>query len=400
MKKVNPLLFLLFCTIFIQCVSKKRPIIYNTADLEPRSNFISPSCSEYASYIPDTSISGADITYTLNMIFHIIEGPLEKSNFDLESGRKYFSDMINNCNLRLSLNEKMKLPKNNTTPVYDPKIRLTISTRGYKNVSTFYHHVETDPSLAYFLNKGLGQNNYNVRIINKYAIRNDSLLNVFVMSFPPKLIKSYPAEYHGSGIALGSSIKMGGMFQKGGPDWGYATMFTHEVGHVLNLNHAWVNDGCDDTPVNSNCFGDGTGPCAPDGVASNNLMDYNNSQMAITPCQVGKMRESLAREGNFQRKLIDFDFCNPTDDMEIIISKKTEWKGERDVNRSLVIENGGSLRLCCRLSLPKGGYIKIKKGGELILDNVKIHNACGYEILGVIKEAGGKLHINNNLSRD
>ena len=180
------------------------------------------------------------------------------------------------------------------------------------------------------------------------------------------------------------------MFQKGGPDWGYATMFSHEVGHVLNLNHAWVNDGCDDTPPNPNCFGDFLGPCAQSEIASNNLMDYNNSQMAITPCQTGKMREALAREGNFQRNLLRFDFCESLDDKEIKIDKKVEWKGERDLNRSVTIEKGGSLSICCRLSLPRNGYIKVKKGGKLILDQVKIHNACGYAIAGVIVEKGGK----------
>jgi hypothetical protein len=375
------------------CKSKKINTSANGTNIElmVRQSTKNQLCSDYNSYIPDTTLPKANITYTLKMIFHIIEGPFGQSNFDLESGKTYFTNMINNCNLRLSLNEKMKLPLNNAVKVIDPKIRFAISSKNFEGANTFYHHIEEDPVYAYFLNKGMGQNNYNTTIIKKYAVRDDSLLNVFIMSFPPKLMQDNPSEYHGSGIALGSSIKMGGMYQKGGPDWGYATMFTHEVGHMLSLGHAWVDDGCEDTPVHPNCFGDNLGPCANGSLASNNLMDYNNNQMAITPCQIGKMRQVLAQEGNFQRQLLDFDFCKISKKEDIIIKNKVRWTGERDIDRSITVKKGGVLHLCCRLSLPENGYVKVEKGGELVLEDVKIHNACGYEIVGVTVEKGGKL---------
>ncbi|HMP29054.1 MAG TPA: M43 family zinc metalloprotease [Saprospiraceae bacterium] len=392
MKKAFLWILIMSCYI-TACKSKKTVVHAQNSDIEllVRQSTQNPLCRDYTSYIPDTIIPEAHITYTIKMIFHIIEGPFEQTNFDLPSGKIFFTNMINNCNQRLDLNERMKLPIDNTTPVLHPKIKFDIGTKKLEGVNSFNHHLEDEPSQAYFLNKGMGQNNYNTTIIKKYAVRDDSLLNVFIMSFPPKLMKDNPSEYHGSGIALGSSIKIGGLHQKGGPDWGYATMFTHEVGHILGLGHAWVHDGCDDTPIHPNCFGDNLGPCEGGGNASNNLMDYNNSQMAVTPCQIGKVRQSLAQEGNFQRQLLDFDFCENSDKSPIVIQSKIKWSGERDLDRSNIIKKGGRLHICCRLSLPRDGFIRVEKGGELILDGVKIHNACGYDIKGVEVVKGGKV---------
>ena len=53
----------------------------------------------------------------------------------------------------------------------------------------------------------------------------------------------------------------------------------HELGHSLGLLHTWnQDDGCDDTPRNAGCWGD---------TCSNNMMDYNASQSALTACQLG-----------------------------------------------------------------------------------------------------------------
>lgn len=62
----------------------------------------------------------------------------------------------------------------------------------------------------------------------------------------------------------------------------------HEYGHNLNLRHSWIsNDGCNDTPPNNNCWGNGAQVC------SNNTMDYNNHQCALTLCQVSKMHKRI-----------------------------------------------------------------------------------------------------------
>jgi hypothetical protein len=371
--------------ILITISACKSPRYTYDLDIErlPKSSLPSKSlCLDYQSYIPDPAI---DVMYKIKMRFHIIEGPGKQSNFAPAAIKDYFWLLTENANFRLLQNERMKLPINNTTKMLSPLYQYHILSEGYQ------YHLERDKTLAYFMNKGAEQNNYNTDIIDRYAKNTDSVLNVFVMSFPPDEMEQRSQSLHGGGIALGTSIKISGLFQKGGESWAYATLLNHEVGHVLSLSHAWHEDGCDDTPYHTNCFQDNSGDCTGS-IASNNMMDYNNSQMSITPCQIGRMRATLANEANFQRKLLLFDFCNKKENqLPIVIKNKTQWLGEKDIDRDIIVKKGGSLRICCRLSLPKDGAIIVEKGGELILDHVKIHNACDYKIDGIMVHKGGKV---------
>lgn len=67
--------------------------------------------------------------------------------------------------------------------------------------------------------------------------------------------------------------------------WFPANTIRHELGHNFNLYHSWYSDYCSDTPSNSNCWNGSN--------CSNNMMDYNASQSAITQCQLSRMHEWL-----------------------------------------------------------------------------------------------------------
>lgn len=62
-------------------------------------------------------------------------------------------------------------------------------------------------------------------------------------------------------------------------------IISHEIGHLLRLNHANTNDGCTDTPPHSNnCWS----------CPSNNVMDYSKHiPYAFTPCQIETMHDVL-----------------------------------------------------------------------------------------------------------
>lgn len=377
---------LVTCIIILlsSCSKRMNFTLYEIPQLSASTNKTPASCYDEAAYRIDEQIPNSNVVYKIKLYFHMIDGPRGKNNFSYEEARNYFWLLVENANLRLNQNEAMKLPIGNKTPKILPLIQYQMHDNFKLSKPTaYYHHREPDERIAYFLNKGADQNNYSMDIINKYAIDNDSVLNVFIMSFPPDSMKSRGNEYYGSGIALGNNIKLGGLYQKGGPEWGYATMFNHEVGHVLNLAHSWGSDGCGDTPNHENCYSDNTGPCTGT-LASNNMMDYNNSQMAITPCQIGTMRKALATNGNPQRGTLTFDFCEKDVKDIILIDKEVAWLGEKDVNKDIYIAKGGKLTICCRLSLPRDGQIVVEPGGELILNQVKLENACGYPIEGVI----------------
>jgi len=164
----------------------------------------------------------------------------------------------------------------------------------------------------------------------------------------------------------------------------------HEIGHVLGLSHAWGYDGCDDTPVHSNCWNTSdTPPC--DTMASNNMMDYNAHQIALTPCQIGKIHRNLSKLSSRQRKLLIRTWCTLNPAKTIYISDNIHWQGAKDLEGHLVIEDGGTLQIDCRVSLPKAAKITVRSGGKLILSDAWLHNDCGAEWAGIeIQKEGNK----------
>jgi hypothetical protein len=161
------------------------------------------------------------------------------------------------------------------------------------------------------------------------------------------------------------------------------------MGHVFGLSHSWYEDGCDDTPTHTNCWNySDTPPC--DKYVSNNVMDYNSQQIAWTPCQIGKIHLRMNDTLSSQRKLLIKDWCKLDTSSNIVITDSIDWLGYRDVNKSIIIEKGGVLKVCCRLGMPRDSYIHVKPGGKLILEEVTLHNDCGHTWQGIFIEVQGK----------
>lgn len=68
----------------------------------------------------------------------------------------------------------------------------------------------------------------------------------------------------------------------------FSNICSYEIGHSFGLFHSWGGGTCPDTPAHPNCW-DNTG-CGGQ-PASNNLMDYNNCQCALTPCQLATVHQ-------------------------------------------------------------------------------------------------------------
>jgi hypothetical protein len=305
----------------------------------------------------------------------------------------YAREWISAINSNLEKNMKMFLPHGNNTPVLPIPYRFVISpdpkVPGDDGV---YYHV--DDALCYVVKSGRDRNISDKRVIEKYAVRDDSVLNIFLITHHLDSINSPTYSPNGSGISLGSTVKVFAKWHLKPSVWDLRGITNHEIAHSLGLAHTWGgHDGCDDTPANPNCFNKtDTPPC--DSLYSNNMMDYNAHMAALTPCQIGKILANMTRLGSIQRNILEPHWCTLDTNATITISDSVRWEGSADLEGNIIIEKGGKLEIGCRVSMPKGATITVYPGGSLeVLSSGRIHNSCnemwgGIELVTEKKNSG------------
>src|SRR5690606_9687011 len=256
------------------------------------------------------------------------------------------------------------------TPVLPIRVQYIIE--GNPDDSTdkgIYFH--NDDNHWFANKKGGGSNNYySHALFEKYGIRKSEVLNIFFVEHHPDSIASKTYHASGDGICMGQWGKMVNCFRElkiltlgtsmenvqRFDYWGKAGLFNHEIGHCLGLAHTWnTNDGCDDTPLHPNCW-DHLGSNGCDTLWSNNMMDYNNMQIALTPCQIGKIHGNSYNKIAL-RKMLKNTWCQPETKTHWKIGRGdyVEWKGNKDVEGDLIIQEKATLTICCKVSIPENG---------------------------------------------
>jgi len=351
--------------------------------------FLSPSgddpsrCHLPEHYVPDTNHLDHLPVKHIRVNVHFMNSADSSANFTQPEADSVARWIIHYANVGLKRNGKMFLPLGNDTPVLPVRYRYRLTGRpGVANDTGVYCHF--DDSLYYYVHKGPDKNLYDRRVIRRYGVQLDTVLNIFLMpnrtegGAPPK--PTMPV-----GVALGKAIKIGGIGPAPHPHWDYKGVINHEVGHIYGLRHSWrTRDGCDDTPPNPNCWNFTHDGSECDSLVSNNLMDYNARQEAITPCQIGTVQSQMARLTSRGRRYLAPRWCSLNPEKTIRIRDSTVWNGIRDLEGELVIEAGGYLRLRCRVSLPREARIIVAGGGTLVLDGCRLHNACGDQWDGIL----------------
>jgi len=339
-------------------------------------------------FLPDTQHLSHSPRRYLRVNFHFMDAADSSRNFDETQSRKFVKDLLQVMQILFDTNIKLWLPQDNDIPVIPVNLKYVLSGTGPGDDGIYHHY---DDQLYYYLHMGQRRNNADWAVIEKYAVGLDTTLNIFIMPHLPDSVKSGTYKSGCVGIALGNAIKIAGIYENKLTEWNVRGTFNHEVGHVLGLYHAWTDDGCPDTQEHPNdCWVIEQAGCA--GRTSNNMMDYNAWQSALSPCQVGTIHKNLSDLRNPVRKLLVRTWCNYLPENKILIRDTIRWSGARDLESDIEILPGGSLTIQGRVSMPGGSKILVQPGATLVLEDCLLHNDCdqAWEGIEVLKK--GKKH--------
>jgi hypothetical protein len=339
-----------------------------SARLSPGSG----ACGDWQDYLPDPTRPEDMPLRLLRVNFHIMNSRDSSHNFRPDSARAFFTQLLARANAELDTNLlNWRSPPG--TKVLPKRYRYVLWPQPVPGDDGFYFHYDDE---HYFLvYKGKNQNNYDQRVLEKYAVGRDSIINIFIQVHPDDSLKSPSYKASNQGIALGTCLKMANIYEQGANVYGISGLLNHEVGHLLSLSHAWGEDRCPDTDKHPNrCWEwTETGPCLHQ--ATNNVMDYNAYQIALTPCQIGRVHRVLSDEKSALRRCVVPTWLRRNPAHDVVIRDSVVWNGARDLEGNLTVAAGGALRIACRLSLPEGARLTVEPGGRLWLDGARLHNA-------------------------
>jgi len=372
-----------------QAFIKGTEVVY----LKPIETNKTNPCSQTINYAPSQDYPEHTPMRYIRVRFLIMQGLANDPNtLTKEDAPAYANRLLELVNERLSVNAPMALPVGNETPALPTSYRFVLH-KDPNNLDDMGIDFAVDSLLAYFDIKSNTSGSYDKRAYEKYAQYKNEVLTFVMQEHHPDSIKSATYSAKSTGTGFTSWVKVVGAKQfletkilaDGTKEvTGHRTgIILHETGHSFGLMHTWAGDNCDDTPNNPNCWDRNAEKC-PDGIYSNNVMDYNNRQNSFTPCQLGIIHYNLSKPDGAQRKYLVPVWCTYKKEATMLITSTGEvWNGSKDLEGDIVIQNGATLTISCRVSFPKGAKIIIKPKGTLILDGAHLTNLCGENWEGI-----------------
>lgn len=356
-------------------------------------------CGNRLDYIPDTSrIDDFPIRY-VRINIHVIADAQGMHNFDDSLSIQFFTSLIDIANYKLRVKTPMNLPLHNTVPNIPCRYQYQLaSSINDATVPAIYLHAETNPMYQFFNSAHTTANNvFSTYWYDTYGIHKGDELNIFFLSHHPDSLNSRTYSAKDQGVGPAKYVLMANAFQLYQQNLAKgmsknealintasltANLLNHEIGHSLGLMHTWNGgDGCDDTPMNAGCWysSDPANPC------SNNMMDYNAAQSAITPCQLSIIHSNFADKKSSQYHLLAPIWCEKKDSLKIIIypNEHIVWSGSKDLEGDIIIRNKASLEIKCVVSLPKNAKVVLYPEASLILNGGVITNTCSEKWKGI-----------------
>lgn len=337
------------------------------------------TCSDPANYPVDNEHINHLPIRTIKVNMHFMYTADSLGNLPEEKARKWAKDIIGSSNMMWKENLPSLLPKGNNIPVLPTRIRYQLTGRDKSDDGIYFHY---ESGCCYSVKTGKNSTLYSKDMFNAFGVMKDTVLNIFMSPIHPDSVLSKTYKTSKGGVALGNFIKMMYPYnpEKDIPSWQISNVLNHETGHIFGLVHAWAyDDGCDDTPRHTL------------DVRSSNIMDYRSGQRSITPCQIGKLHRRMSMQKTKSRNFLRRDWCKLDTNKNIRIADSTAWLGQKDLISNIYIEDGGVLKIGCRVSMPRNAIISVAPGGKLILGNeARLHNDCGDKWQGIEIRVKGK----------
>lgn len=302
-------------------------------------------------------------TYYVRVNVHFVQradgtdnfGPVDLPETPLldENGYRWAQGLLGGANSEFGWggNPPMKLPVGNKTPAKPKRIRLVL-TGVYFDAVPVAREADRLFSLA---NMG------SPYLFDTFGQDKLRAVNIFVMNHADPTY----ASTGGIGSGLGSTPARGCWLKLVAPwratvaqperrvPWNYLSILNHELGHVFGLPHTYVKpwnprasdaDGFTDTPNHPNCWDDFSPDCACaeplQQPASNNLMDYNNGQVALTPQQLARIHRTL--DGVQAGLVASYGNCTPVVAAFNLRTNLTPMTDEFAANNEPLILNGSA----------------------------------------------------------
>ncbi|MBW7868066.1 MAG: hypothetical protein H3C31_07070, partial [Brumimicrobium sp.] len=151
-------------------------------------------------------------------------------------------------------------------------------------------------------------------------------------------------------------------------------LLAHEIGHCLGSHHTMAYQY--DLPSYI------TDVFQPDNnigwefcnttTISNNIMGYNRCRNYLSPLQIADIRRIVNSNPIIRNTIIETRASTNND--VIITSPNTVWEKHEIIGSNLIIEDGASLTIKCKVHFSPDAKVIIKQGGKLIIDGGTLTN--------------------------
>lgn len=326
-------------------------------DISTRESPVS-YCGDLSDYQPNAN---TQIKY-IRMVFHIMQKSNGTGNFQ-EANQDHMNwlwSYESGCNSRLgNIPAPLQCGPTGDPYITDSKIR-------FKLIDIQFHQDDIG-----WTNNNSVDGDY---CYTNYGVDKDKVLNVFFISSTGSISGSGMG-YNGEGSNYVMLISDYNDYITFGPrPWIRHPNLMHEVGHCLNLHHAWLTSQFimfpDIYDQNKENFCNPYLSSPPCQTCTNNLMSYSKDQEYLSPMQLGFIHKELTYSWRY--KMLDADEFDANKSIEITTDET--WDFGKVIGGNITVKAGATLTIQCDVFMCKDGQIIVEPGARLLVDGGRITN--------------------------